>query len=337
MMPKISVIIPVYNKEAYVETAIRSVLDQPYEDVELIVVNDGSGDRSLEIVQRLAEDDCRIRVIDVPNGGVSSARNIGLANARGEWIQFLDADDILEEAYLSRAMKVLEETPADILFTGFTMVNERMQPVKTVELPIEGMMNQRQLCDCFIRYQYENGFFGYISNKLFRRSLLEKSGARFPVGVTLAEDLDFYSKLYPAVEWAYFLREKSFFYLQTQENYIHNPKIDYFSQIQIQLDIRTWFRQSGLYEVYQAVLDKRIAQYAYYILFDANERKADVKAAFRALCEREEIMSAVLPAYGKGFERLILRALAKENLWAIRSMFALRNGIRRLYRTVRRA
>lgn len=98
-MPEVSVIIPVYNKCKYIETSLRSVLEQSFRDLEVIAVNDGSTDESLAVLNQLAEADERIRVLDIPNGGVSNARNVGLSYARGQWIQFLDADDLLEPGY----------------------------------------------------------------------------------------------------------------------------------------------------------------------------------------------------------------------------------------------
>ena len=87
----ISVIIPLYNKEQIIEKCIQSVLTQDYDDFEVVIVNDGSTDRSAEIVKRI--DDSRIRLIEQENGGPSKARNIGVKNAKGDWIVFLDADD----------------------------------------------------------------------------------------------------------------------------------------------------------------------------------------------------------------------------------------------------
>lgn len=333
-MPGISVLIPVYNKEAYIRSSLRSVLDQSYRDIEVIVVNDGSTDRSLAIAQQMAQIDDRIRLIDIPNSGVSHARNVALAHARGEWIQFLDADDLLAEGYLQQAMQVLEEHPADILFSGFTMVNEQMEAVRDVSIPETGMRDQKGLCECFIRHQYTTGFFGYISNKLFRRSLLEDSGAQFPVGTRLAEDLDFYARLYPAVKQACFWSGKSFYYLQTETNYIHNPNIDYYSQIRIHLDIKAWFVRSGQYRAYKNILDSKVAHYAYYILFyDADARKG-VDDAFRWLVQQSDIMVCIEPEYMTGFARLILHCLKNRRLTGIRSLFAVRNGARSLYRTV---
>lgn len=335
-MPAISVIMPVYNKENYIEASLRSVLDQPFRDLEVIAVNDGSTDGSLAILKGLAAADSRIRVVDIPNGGVSNARNTGLSLAEGDWIQFLDADDRLEPDYLTAAMAVLAEHPADILFSGFTMVDAEMNPVKEISIPQTGIQDQAQLCRTFMEHQYRSGFFGFISNKLFSRRLWERSGARFPVGTTLAEDLDFYARLYPAVETAYFWNGKSFFYLQTETNYTHNPKIDYFSQLEIHLDIRAWFRKSGQYPAYQPRLDGKIAEYAAYVLFYANEQGRDIAAAFAGLLDRQEIMDCIDPRYGHGFHRMLLMALCRENLTAVKALFAVRNGVRSIYRRVRK-
>lgn len=334
-MPEISVIIPVYNKRKYIETTLRSVLEQSFCDLEVIAVNDGSTDESLVVLNQMAEVDQRVRVIDIPNGGVSNARNVGLACARGQWIQFLDADDLLEPEYFSKVMDFLKENPVDILFSGFTMVDSNMNLIKEIALPEEGFKNQEQLCRSFIQYQYNNGFFGFISNKFFRRSLVERSGARFPVGTTLAEDLDFYARLYPAVEAAYFWSGKSFCYLQTETNYTHNVKIDYYSQLEIHLDIKSWFQKSGLYLTYKDQLDSKIAQYAAYILFYDHEDGKDLSEGFAFLRGRPEIMACIDPRYMNGFYKLILMALKKGKLSAIKGMFAIRSGARSLYRSIK--
>lgn len=334
-MPEVSVIIPVYNKEKYIEKSLYSVLTQPFHDIEVVVVNDGSTDTSLTIVQDIAQSDERVVVVDIPNGGVSNARNVGLSHARGSWIQFLDADDLLEPDYLLHAVQTLKENPSDILFSGFTMVNEQMEPIRQVFLPEEGIKNQTELCGCFVRYQYDTGFFGYISNKIFHRRLWERSGAIFPVGTTLAEDLDFYAKLYPFVERAYFLNDKSFLYLQTQTNYLHNPVVDYYSQIQIHLDIKAWFERSGQFEKYRGVLDKKVCEYAYFILFHDNEDGKGLEDAYSFLTRRKDIMACIVPRYMRGFARMVLGSLRRESLCGIKVLFFVRNGARSLYRMVK--
>ncbi len=92
----ISVIVPVYNAEKYIEKCVSSICGQTYQNLEIILVNDGSKDNSLNICQKLADRDCRIKVFDKPNGGAASARNLGLSKACGSYIGFCDADDFLD-------------------------------------------------------------------------------------------------------------------------------------------------------------------------------------------------------------------------------------------------
>ena len=110
-----SIIIPVYNAERYLHQCIESVIAQTFKDWEMILVNDGSKDGSLAICQEYTSKDSRIRVIDKPNGGPSSARNRGLDEAQGEYVYFMDADDWIEKNYL------------EVFFNGNGNENENVQ------------------------------------------------------------------------------------------------------------------------------------------------------------------------------------------------------------------
>lgn len=112
----ISVIIPLYNKEAIIERTLRSVLSQDYDDYEVVVVDDGSTDRSVEIVRSI--DDCRIRLINQENGGPSMARNTGIRHAKGEWLYFIDADDEMEPRTLSHYASLITRFPDADMFLG---------------------------------------------------------------------------------------------------------------------------------------------------------------------------------------------------------------------------
>ena len=105
----ISVVIPLYNKELSIERTIQSVLNQSYRDYELVVVNDGSTDCSLDVVERMKDE--RIKVISQANAGVSAARNAGILAAAGEYVAFLDGDDLWESNYLEEAVRLIEDYP----------------------------------------------------------------------------------------------------------------------------------------------------------------------------------------------------------------------------------
>lgn len=128
---KISVIIPVYNVENYLERCIKSVISQTFKDLEIILVDDGSTDRSGQLCDKFAKDDSRIKVIHKKNGGLSSARNSGIDIAIGEYITFVDSDDwILPDAY-EYLLNVIEKTNADIVSADYSFTDGR--PIKANE------------------------------------------------------------------------------------------------------------------------------------------------------------------------------------------------------------
>ena len=334
-MPKVSIVMPLYNKEAFVSNSIESVLRQSFSDYELIIINDGSTDGSGAIADSYGLKDSRIHVLTIENAGVSNARNVGLSNSKGEWIQFLDADDTIEADYLEKAISLLNDNPADILFSDFTMVDENETVVKEVLSGKQGICNSKQLCDNYMKLQDQNGFFGYISNKLFRRDVLSRSGAKFSTLIKLAEDLDFYSQLYPYIKTACFSDIRSFRYLQTEQNYIHDDDIDYMSQVQVQMDIREWFIRTGMYECYRERLNKKVAEYVFFSLFYEYERKQDCKDKFRHLTQKKEVCSCIELNQHRVFVGAVLYGVKTNQEWIVSALLCMRMNIRNIYRRFR--
>ena len=119
--PKISVIVPVYNAEKYLRRCIDSILAQTFTDFELLLIDDGSTDSSGKICDEYAKKDRRIRVFHKENGGVSSARNVGLSHLRGNWVYFVDSDDYLSPQHLQNYVNYLD---ADIIYQGYRLFDE---------------------------------------------------------------------------------------------------------------------------------------------------------------------------------------------------------------------
>ena len=117
-MAVFSVIIPVYNVERYLEQCIRSVREQDFKDIEILLVDDGSTDRSGQMCDEFAQQDCRIKVFHQSNGGLGEARNTGLKQATGEWILFLDSDDFWEENCLKKLYEKIQQYPEQKLYVG---------------------------------------------------------------------------------------------------------------------------------------------------------------------------------------------------------------------------
>ena len=336
-MSKVSIIVPLYNKEKYILNTLRSLSVQTFEDFEVWVIDDGSTDSGRKLAEQYAWDDERIQVISIPNGGVSNARNVGLRKANGEWIQFLDADDTIDSDYLSQVFGHDDVEKVDIVFTNFWMVDVQGNKLKKIENFQIGLIDGVELCRNYMNHQLRNGFFGYISNKLFRKSLLEKTNAIFPVDIKLAEDLDFYVHLYAGVENAYFLPVVSFYYLQTESNYLYNSSIDYFSQLKVQMDIRNWFLQLGQYDYYQEKLEKRISEYVYFFLFHSYENTPEkIEECYQRIVGNPVILLCVHPEYVAGFARMLLEALKRKSFWGVKVLLEGRNCLRTIYRKSRK-
>lgn len=133
MEPLISVIIPVYKVEKYIEHCLRSVMNQTYSRLEIIAVDDGSPDKSGEICDRLALEDDRLRVYHKENGGVSSARNFGLDHASGDYIAYIDSDDYVAENYIEYLVELVQSFGADIACCDLKKVSTQSEQIQDME------------------------------------------------------------------------------------------------------------------------------------------------------------------------------------------------------------
>jgi glycosyltransferase involved in cell wall biosynthesis len=184
-MPLISVIIPVYNGGNTIRTTIESVLNQTFTNLELIVVNDGSQDSTLAVLNEI--QDSRLKVFSFPNAGVSTSRNRGLAQAKGEFISFLDADDLWTPDKLEAQLKALQENPqAAVAYSWSDWIDESGQFLRAGgHITVNGNAYEKLLLRDFV----ESG-----SNPLIRRQALDKVGD-FDQSVTPAEDWDMWLRL----------------------------------------------------------------------------------------------------------------------------------------------
>lgn len=189
-IPKVSIILPVYNAEKYIAKAILSILSQTFSCFELIVVIDGSPDKSSEIVESFADN--RIKKIEKENGGLSDARNVGLSHARGEYIFFMDPDDWIEPGLLQENIKILDENNLNFIVFGFIIdnYNNKNKLISSKEFGPRTDALIRGESDINLD-NYHLSLLGYATNKIYRRELISKPTFRFKKGVSLIEDVLF--------------------------------------------------------------------------------------------------------------------------------------------------
>ena len=181
----VSVIIPVYNREKYLERCLNSLINQSLKEIEIICVDDGSTDNSADILNKYQTKDARIKIILQRKEGVSAARNKGIDMAAGEYIGFVDSDDYVDRDYYEKLYKAAIETFADVACAGIVRENEKKCVI------LENYKFQKyfdNIRDKFIAIKYPDN--NYVTNKIYKRSALNGANIRFKEGV-IYEDLFF--------------------------------------------------------------------------------------------------------------------------------------------------
>lgn len=196
MIPKISIILPVYNSEMFVTKAIQSVLSQTLKDFELIIIDDGSTDQSYSICSQMAQIDSRIRLYRQKNGGICEARNFGLSKAQGEYISFLDHDDIILPYLLEENYNLAIKYKADIIKFGREYIYIKdSQIISTSIIKRHFIVLRNNLSIKRILKLRFNNTFDLVWDGLYKREVISKNEIKFdPIFKSGGEDIDFCSK-----------------------------------------------------------------------------------------------------------------------------------------------
>jgi len=183
---KVSIIIPVYNVEKYLQRCIDSLRAQTYENTEMIFVDDGSTDSSYQILQQAAETDSRIRVFSQENAGPSAARNLGMDNCTGEYIMFCDSDDTVEPAWTEKMVEAIREYPDAWVVCGYNDIHENFG------YKCSHLMGKRGALGKSIYYEmFRCGLTGSACNKIFSRDLIRRHRLHFDQDKNVGEDVLF--------------------------------------------------------------------------------------------------------------------------------------------------
>ena len=188
---KVSIIIPVFNAEKYVKETLDSVCRQSYENIEVIVVNDGSTDQSMKILNGYHTDK-KIKIISIKNSGVSVARNVGIENAKGEYITFVDSDDTIEKYMIEKLVDAIESGDYGMAICGIKMCYYKKHRVKKVDvIPHANSVKTKKQFDDTFHDLYESKSYMSPWAKLYRRDIIETYNIRFSPNVKIGEDMLF--------------------------------------------------------------------------------------------------------------------------------------------------
>ena len=224
---KVSIVLPVYNAEKYINKTINSLLNQSLKDIEIICVNDGSKDSTLKIIEKIKKQDERIRIIDKNNEGVWKARIDGIKQATGDYIAFIDSDDYVEEEFIEKLYKNITKNNSDISICGFKRIDEKSGKVLSKEMKYEENK----------KIEKNNNFEEVITvntalwNKLYKASLL-KELKELKNPPRILEDMMFLAMVYLKTEKITFVDDYLYNYIVREGSAMNTLKQDEIDIIQ---------------------------------------------------------------------------------------------------------
>lgn len=256
----VSVIVPVWNDERHIEGCLKSILMQDYPAMEIIVVNDGSTDRTPDILDKIARTDARIIVINKQNEGVALARNAALDIATGAYIRFVDSDDRLPPHALWHMVERMQTQRADLVIAAYDQVMGSMSMksvlgLKDACVPLPRLLHEMT--------RYSNSFYyGVLWNKLFRADVIRERGLRFQDGFPWGEDFDFVCAYLPHTERIAFSTTSVYTYYRNIHgltfrligNYLRHPIVHTGIKHRLYKSYKTLYQTTGLYKKYRHVL-----------------------------------------------------------------------------------
>lgn len=305
MNPSVSIIVPVYNAEACLRRCVESVLNQEYADFELLLADDGSRDSSGRICDEYAVADSRVRVFHKENSGVSDSRNLCLDQARGRYLQFLDADDWITANATKLLVQAMEEHLCDLVISDFyRVVGERVSPKGDID---EAQVLSREEYASHMMENPANYYYGVLWNKLYRREIVERHHLRMDPAISWCEDFMF--------NLEYIRRAKTFFALQVPVYYYVKTKgslctqgISISKTIQMKLTVFEYYNQ-----FYKTVLDEEEYEKQrlkiYRFLIDAAEDGTVPPVSKRLGSERVRVSPDALEGQGFLFDTFRERKL----------------------------
>lgn len=254
--PLVTIIVPVYNAAAYLERCVKSILQQTYAHIQLILVNDGSTDDSLAICQRYAKQDERVVVLDKENSGVSDSRNRGIQRAEGVYVQFVDSDDWLVPNATELLVQKAEEMQCQLVIAPFyrvlgrvVIVNGHIREEKKISLQAFALQLMKAPA---------NFYYGVMWNKLYRRDLIVEWNIRCAPDIQWCEDFIFNLHYLQHVQQVYVLQQPIYYYVKRRDSLVRTELRSsnlYEMKREVFVHYRNFYESIGLYEAHRGKIN----------------------------------------------------------------------------------
>lgn len=293
----VSIIVPIYNSEKYLKRCLESIVNQTYKDLELILVNDGSTDSSLNICHEYANKDKRIIVINKENEGVSIARNCGLDKASGEKICFIDSDDYIESNMIEKMIKVFDNNnEIDMVISGYLKCNKKIRKISVTE---EEKRIEKEDITQFVVDSCFKSFINSPFAKLISRKIIKENNLYFEEGVSMGEDLIFNLEVLKHIKGLILIPDFLYYYMSDNNMSLTNkPRNELFEEeMHMYQAVKKFVSESDKCKEYSARAEGYmimvIRVYLSYI-FLHNKSAALRKKYINQLIENNEVIKALM-------------------------------------------
>ena len=332
---KVSIIIPIYNGEKYIDSCLKSVLEQTYKNVEIIVVNDGSKDDSLILINKYKKSDDRIIVIDKKNEGVSVARNTAIDISTSKWIMFVDVDDKLEKDAVENLMNNIEND-IDIIISKIYLVSENKKEEFKCEYSEKKIFQNEDKNELIQAIFYDNYKEKISSNtnifaKLYSKDLLMKNKIKFKEGMKYGEDVIFNLISFQNAKKIAFINSFTYNYISNCESVTQkfdNNIIEHYTKML--LEIKEYLTKNNLYEKfkneYQYFVLRQINKFCRLYFFRKENTKSykELKKEFLSLLAMEPYYTAVFKEkiiFLTKQRKILLMLLKMKNFYILKQVY----------------
>lgn len=315
---KVSIIVPVYNAEKYIDRCIKSLIEQTYKNIEIILVNDGSKDNSLNIIKNYSNVDGRIIVIDQENSGPSAARNIGIEKSQGYYIAFIDADDYVEISYIEDMLKKTYDLNADIVVCNYIEIRNNGEILSKIFKFIKDDEIYKKDEICLGEVLCGRG--GLVWGKIFKKSIIQNNNIKFNKDINMCEDLLFCLE---------FIKHTNIIAKNEKYLYIHNKcnndsitakynKKLFIDQIRVQNSIELFIKNNDMYSIYiESLIYERLKGILWFCIYKEVINKMNLRQKLINISEiiRNKIITENIDKFSRNgyIDKAILTSIKNNN------------------------
>lgn len=264
MINVVSIVVPIFNLESYLTRCIESIINQTYKNIEIILVNDGSIDNSISIINEFAEKDKRIIVIDKGNEGVSVARNTGIERATGKYIMFVDGDDWIDRDMVEKLVNKAEETNSDFVGGGFVFEDidinkKRFSPAGFYPVIFEGK-------EVFKNYLCGRYIWSSVWGGIYLKETINKNNVRFVPEIKYAEDV-FFTINFMAFAKKVVICEDHFYHVLVRSSSVTRNSIHELDKSKKKPDVESFLKKNNLWDEYEEYYKAWFVRFSNYELY----------------------------------------------------------------------